>query len=165
MPSRGSFGCHMTVVQTLQPFLTMLYMSSLIVTFSAVTVVVFHFISALLLMPSNPVALLLSEKSLGIIAVCMACVPSASGRHKWVVIILLLVLLPYALKGLLAFLVSNHMEISFRILQGTYDTMYPDSTSNLNCGFMVISIGQGQGFAIGKSFTLRVASSKDEAFH
>ena len=109
MPSRGSFGCHMMVLQTLQPFLAMVYVPSLVVTFSAVAAVVSHLIQV----PSWLPVTFLPEESLGIIIVCMACVPSASGRRKWVVLIILLVLLPYELKSLITFLVPDIQRSPF----------------------------------------------------
>ena len=161
MPFRGSIRCYMTIKQTLWPFLAVMYVPSLVVKFSAVAVVVSHFIRV----PSQFPVTFLPKESLGIITVCMTCVPSALGRHKWVVLIILLVLLPYAFKSLVMFLVPDHIEISFRISQGIHDTVHLDSASNPSLGFMEVGVWQSQGFAISKSFTLQAASSKDEAFH
>ena len=153
------------VIQTLQLFLTVVYVPSVVVTFSAVAVAVSHFFWALFSMPSGLTALFIPKESLSVIVVCMACVPSALGRCEWVVLMLLLVLMPYALKGLLTFLVSDHTEISLRITQGMHDIVHSDLTSNASCGFTVIGIGQSQGIAAGESFPLPKASLKDETLH
>ena len=148
----------MTIIQTLRPVFAMLHMPLVMTLFSALAAV----ISRILWAPSRSSFTFLPEKPPGVVTVCMACVPSTPGRC---ILVVQLVLLPYALEGLIAFLVSDHPKISSGISQGTHDTVHLDSAADLSICFMEIGISQGQGLTVCESFTSQAVSSKDKAFH
>ena len=97
---------------TLRSISAGLHMPALMALFSALAAVVSHIHQA----SYQPLFWLFLEKPLSKIAICMAYIPSSTIWCKLTILFILLVPLPYALEGLITFLVPDHPKVSSGIL-------------------------------------------------
>ena len=93
---------------TLKSISARLCMPAIMALFSALAVAV----SCICQASSWPSFLLFLEKPLSEVAVCMVHIPSSAIGYELTIPFTLLVLLPYALEGLIMFLVPDHPKIS-----------------------------------------------------
>ena len=108
VPTWGSLGCLILCIQTLWSVFTRLYVPAIMALFSALAAAVSHISQA----PFQSSFWLFLEEPLSKVAVCMAYIRPTLVGCELIILLICLVLLPYALKGLVTLLVSDHLKIS-----------------------------------------------------
>ena len=160
MPSWGSLRGLMMSIQTLRSVSAGLRMPALMTLFSALAAVV----SCIHQASSQPSFWLFLEEPLSKIAICAAHIPSSVVWCGLAILFILLVLVPYALEGLITFL-PDHSKISSGISYGAHDAVHLDSAANPGGCFLVIDIRQCQGLTVCESFDPRMAFSENKALN